>query len=149
MKRHIHQEMTETVLEHGAPDHHVSLQSLERFLENDRAWPAELWMKVRKPGGEKRVVLLRFQPDPCDPNSGSSPLERQWIQRSTEPSGEYIETISECPERIIAGCRLSNDLERFHAWCWERDNGRPAGYLKAQAEQTAAARPTGRRESRK
>ena len=130
MKKDILQAASETTQDFGTLDHQISPQSLERFLRDDRIWPVELWMKVRDPEGHERLTLVQLHPDPCGPEPGRNALEREWTQRSRDPEHSgYIRTIRECPERIIAGCRLERPMERLHATWWETDNGMPPGYL--------------------
>ena len=131
MKRDIHPEVLQVAEDMGALDHHLSPQSLERFLQDDRVWPVEVWMKLRGPEGEERLALAQLHPDPCSPGPGKGPLEREWMLRVVNMDRRYVHTIRECPERIIAGCPMEGANGPLHEWSWERDNGMPAGYLKS------------------
>ena len=115
MKTGIQEYAAETAAELQAVDHHLSPQSLARFQENDRAWPVELWIKVREPaevwlkardGEESRMEvryredsflleMVQIHPDPCDPGAGESPLHRKWRKRNGNIQGPYMSTISE------------------------------------------------------
>ena len=133
MKKDILQAASETTQDFGALDHQISPQSLERFLRNDRVWPVELWMKVRDPEGHERLTPVQFHPDPCGPEPGRNILEREWMQRTIDPKQcRHIQTIRECPERIIARCLMEKPMGRLHAMWWENDNRMPPGYLNGR-----------------
>ena len=127
MKKDILQAACEATHDFGALDHQISPQSLEQFMRDDRVWPVELWMRFRNPEGHEQLALVRLHPDPCGPEPGRNILEREWMQRTVDH--EHIQTIRECPERIIAGCRLERPMGRRHVTWWETDNGMPSGYL--------------------
>ena len=130
MKTGVETRATALAEEFKALDHQLSPQSVERFQRNDRVWPVELWMKVRDEKGNHRLEMIQLYADPCDPGPGSGPLEREWRERDGGIRHGYIRTVKECPERIIAGCLMTTEIERSIAAWWEMDNGAERGYLE-------------------
>ena len=130
MKTDVETRATTLAEEFKALGHQLSPQSLERFQRDDRAWPVELWMKVRDENGNHRLEMVHLYPDPCDPGPGRRPLERVWRERNGGIRHGYVRTVKECPERVIAGCLMTTEIERSIAAWWEMDNGAEPGYLK-------------------
>ena len=134
MRTHIREYIPNATREYNALDHRLSGPSIVRFLQDDRVWPIEVWMTRKDQDGRIRLGLLRFHPDPTDPEAGTdpggkNPLRRNWNDRLETTMGKIQATIRECPEEIIAQCVMETEIEKFLAVLWEYDNGKPPRYL--------------------
>ena len=123
-------EYLEELLRELAPeDHHVSVESTNLFLDNDRVWPVEVWLALPDGGGTVRLSLLQLRPDATRPQPGRNPLERHWTTMTLTTMTEAHRTIRECPEETIRRCAVETDAEKLLAIFWETDHHKPRGFL--------------------
>ena len=74
MQKNLMEHLEEVMGEMDPEDHHLSVESVSRFLDNDRVWSVEVWLALRDGGGTVRLRLLQLRPDATRPEQGRPPL---------------------------------------------------------------------------
>ena len=132
MKRNIVEHAENAAQDLEALEYRITVESTQRFLDDDRVWPVEVWMALRDGCGKVRLRLLQLRPDPTEPAPGEHPLVRRWSDRVVTNMNRAHRTVRECPEEIISRCAIETDTEKMLAVFWEIDHGRPQGYLTSR-----------------
>ena len=129
MRQHIKEYVEDFINQLKPLDCHLSDESLDRFICDDRLWPIDLWVKAPQHNGPGLLTRFQIYPDPCDPEYIDDQLVREWRIRIMDCSNGISQS-GECPERIIATCDLSDPMLDLMGRFWEWDNRKTLPNLK-------------------
>ena len=125
MKTHIDQHFQAFVQQHKPEDHHLSPESVTRFLRDPRIWPAEAWFRTTHPNQPNQLRHWHFYPDPTnpEPDDPNQPLVRHWRSRDTELTSNSYASVAECPRSLIEACDLTENVPFTIGIYWQLKTG--------------------------